>query len=194
HLESEKPVRSMEMNEEEKALAKSFFLLTTKPILYAANIAESQIGQETENVKALKALAEKDGDRVLVISAKIEEELSQLSPDEKELFLGEYGLEESGLDRLVKASYTLLGLISFLTAGADEVRAWTITRGTKAPQAAGKIHSDFERGFIRAEIIGFDEFMRFKSMTAAREKGLVRSEGKDYVMQDGDITLFRFNV
>lgn len=193
-LESEKPVRSMDMTKEEKELAKTFFLLTTKPIIYAANISESEIGTENDGVKALKALAEKDGDQVMVISAKIEEELSQLEDDEKEMFLSEYGLEESGLNRLVKASYTLLGLISFLTAGESEVRAWTITEGTKAPQAAGKIHSDFERGFIRAEIIAYDEFMKYKSMTAAKEKGLVRSEGKEYVMQDGDITLFRFNV
>lgn len=193
-LESEKPVRTMDMTKEEKELAKTFFLLTTKPIIYAANIAENEIGTEKDGVKALRAMAEKDGDQVMVISAKIEEELSQLEDDEKEMFLSEYGLEESGLNRLVKASYKLLGLISFLTAGESEVRAWTITEGTKAPQAAGKIHSDFERGFIRAEIISYDEFMKYKSMTAAKEKGLVRSEGKEYVMQDGDITLFRFNV
>ena len=193
-LQNEKPVRSMEMDDDELALAKTFFLLTTKPIIYAANISEDEIGAENDGVKALKEMAEKDGDQVMVISARIEEELSQLEPDEKEMFLSEYGLEESGLNRLVKASYKLLGLISFLTAGESEVRAWTITEGTKAPQAAGKIHSDFERGFIRAEIIAYDEFMKYKSMTAAKEKGLVRSEGKEYVMQDGDITLFRFNV
>ncbi len=193
-LQDEKPVRSMEMNKDEQALAKTFFLLTTKPIIYAANISEDEIGKENSGVTALKQLAEKDGDQVMVISARIEEELSQLEPEEKEMFLAEYGLEESGLNRLVKASYKLLGLISFLTAGESEVRAWTITEGTKAPQAAGKIHSDFERGFIRAEIIAYDEFMKYKSMTAAKEKGLVRSEGKEYVMQDGDITLFRFNV
>lgn len=193
-LENEKPVRAMDMTKEEKELTKTFFLLTTKPIIYAANIAENEIGKENDGVKELKAMAEKDGDQVMVISARIEEELSQLEADEKEMFLAEYGLEESGLNRLVKASYKLLGLISFLTAGESEVRAWTITEGTKAPQAAGKIHSDFERGFIRAEIIAYDEFMKYKSMTAAKEKGLVRSEGKEYVMQDGDITLFRFNV
>jgi GTP-binding protein YchF len=193
-LQNEKPVRSLEMDKDEQALAKTFFLLTTKPIIYAANISEDEIGKENSGVTALKALAEKDGDQVMVISARIEEELSQLEPEEKEMFLAEYGLEESGLNRLVKASYKLLGLISFLTAGESEVRAWTITEGTKAPQAAGKIHSDFERGFIRAEIIAYDEFMKYKSMTAAKEKGLVRSEGKEYVMQDGDITLFRFNV
>ena len=193
-LQNEKPVRSMDMDKDEQALAKTFFLLTTKPIIYAANISEDEIGKENSGVNALKAMAEKDGDQVMVISARIEEELSQLEPEEKEMFLAEYGLEESGLNRLVKASYKLLGLISFLTAGESEVRAWTITEGTKAPQAAGKIHSDFERGFIRAEIIAYDEFMKYKSMTAAKEKGLVRSEGKEYVMQDGDITLFRFNV
>ncbi len=193
-LQNEKPVRSMDMDKDEQALAKTFFLLTTKPIIYAANISEDEIGKENAGVNALKNMAEKDGDQVMVISARIEEELSQLEPEEKEMFLAEYGLEESGLNRLVKASYKLLGLISFLTAGESEVRAWTITEGTKAPQAAGKIHSDFERGFIRAEIIAYDEFMKYKSMTAAKEKGLVRSEGKEYVMQDGDITLFRFNV
>lgn len=193
-LQEEKPVRTMEMTKEEAALAKTFFLLTTKPIIYAANISEKDIGTEPAGVKALRTLADKDGDEVLVISAKIEEELSQLDEDEKQMFLEEYGLNESGLNRLVKASYSLLGLISFLTAGESEVRAWTITKGTKAPQAAGKIHSDFERGFIRAEIVGYDDFMQYKSYSVAREHGLVRSEGKDYVMQDGDITLFRFNV
>ena len=193
-LQSEKPVRAMEMTKEEKQLAQSFFLLTTKPILYAANIPQQEMSKTPENVKKLMALAEKDGDQVLTISARIEEELTQLEPEERELFLGEYGLEESGLNRLVRASYKLLGLISFLTAGEPEVRAWTITKGTKAPQAAGKIHSDFERGFIRAEIVAYDDFMKYRSYAAAREHGLVRSEGKDYVMQDGDITLFRFNV
>lgn len=193
-LQQEKPVRAMEMTKEEQQLAQSFFLLTTKPILYAANIAQEEIGKNSENVKKLSALAEKDGDQVLTISARIEEELTQLEPEERKLFLGEYGLTESGLDRLVKASYRLLGLISYLTAGETEVRAWTITKGTKAPQAAGKIHSDFERGFIRAEIISYDDFMKYGSYAAAREHGLVRSEGKEYIMQDGDITLFRFNV
>ena len=193
-LQQEKPVRAMEMTKEEQQLAQSFFLLTTKPILYAANIAQEEIGKDSENVKKLTALAEKDGDQVLRISARIEEELTQLEPEERELFLREYGLTESGLDRLVKASYRLLGLISYLTAGETEVRAWTITKGTKAPQAAGKIHSDFERGFIRAEIISYDDFMKYGSYAAAREHGLVRSEGKEYIMQDGDITLFRFNV
>ena len=193
-LQQEKPVRAMEMTKEEQQLAQSFFLLTTKPILYAANIAQEEIGKDSENVKKLTALAEKDGDQVLTISARIEEELTQLEPEERKLFLGEYGLTESGLDRLVKASYRLLGLISYLTAGETEVRAWTITKGTKAPQAAGKIHSDFERGFIRAEIISYDDFMKYGSYAAAREHGLVRSEGQEYIMQDGDITLFRFNV
>lgn len=193
-LQQEKPVRAMEMTKEEQQLTQSFFLLTTKPILYAANIAQEDITRDSENVKKLTALAEKDGDQVLTISARIEEELTQLEPEERELFLGEYGLTESGLDRLVKASYRLLGLISYLTAGEPEVRAWTITKGTKAPQAAGKIHSDFERGFIRAEIVAYDDFMKYGSYAAAREHGLVRSEGKDYIMQDGDITLFRFNV
>ena len=181
-LQQEKPVRAMEMTKEEQQLAQSFFLLTTKPILYAANIAQEEIGKDSENVKKLTALAEKDGDQVLTISARIEEELTQLEPEERKLFLGEYGLTESGLDRLVKASYRLLGLISYLTAGETEVRAWTITKGTKAPQAAGKIHSDFERGFIRAEVVHYNDLMECGSMTAAKEKGLVRSEGKEYVM------------
>ena len=139
-------------------------------------------------------MAEKEGAQVMPISACIEEEISALDPEDKQLFLEDLGLKESGLDRLVKASYTLLGLISYLTAGEPEVRAWTITRGTKAPQAAGKIHSDFERGFIRAEVIAYDDLMECGSMAAARDKGLVRSEGKDYVMNDGDVVLFRFNV
>lgn len=193
-LQAEKPVRAMEMTKEERQLAQSFFLLTTKPILYAANIAQEDIAKDSDYVKQLTDLAQKDGDEVLTISARIEEELTQLEPEERELFLGEYGLTESGLNRLVRASYRLLGLISYLTAGEPEVRAWTIAQGTKAPQAAGKIHSDFERGFIRAEIVAYDDFMQYGSLAAAREHGLVRSEGKEYVMQDGDITLFRFNV
>lgn len=193
-LQAEKPVRAMEMTKEERQLAQSFFLLTTKPILYAANIAQEDIAKDSAYVKQLTDLAQKDGDEVLTISARIEEELTQLEPEERELFLGEYGLTESGLNRLVRASYRLLGLISYLTAGEPEVRAWTIAQGTKAPQAAGKIHSDFERGFIRAEIVAYDDFMQYGSLAAAREHGLVRSEGKEYVMQDGDITLFRFNV
>ena len=144
--------------------------------------------------KAVREIADKENARVLPICAKVEEEMAELEPDDKLMFLEELGLEESGLDRMIKCSYDLLGLISFLTCGADECRAWTIKRGTKAPQAAGKIHSDFERGFIRAEIVAFDDLKANGSMAACKEKGLVRSEGKDYVMQDGDVTLFRFNV
>ena len=194
HLESGKPVRSMELTEEEQEFVHSLFLLTDKPVIYVANIAEDEIGSELPAVKALyeAAAAEKAG--ALTICARIEEEISQLSPEEKQDFLTEMGIGESGLDKLVKECYSLLGLISYLTAGPKEVRAWTITRGTKAPQAAGKIHTDFEKGFIRAEIVNYDTLMEHGSMAACKEKGLIRSEGKDYVVQDGDIVLFRFNV
>ena len=194
HLESGKPVRSMELTEDEQEFVHSLFLLTDKPVIYVANIAEDEIGAELPAVNALyeAAAAEKAG--ALTICARIEEEISQLSPEEKQDFLTEMGIGESGLDKLVKECYSLLGLISYLTAGPKEVRAWTITRGTKAPQAAGKIHTDFEKGFIRAEIVNYDTLMEHGSMAACKEKGLIRSEGKDYVVQDGDIVLFRFNV
>ncbi|MBR5292435.1 MAG: redox-regulated ATPase YchF [Clostridia bacterium] len=194
HLESGKPVRSMELTEEQQEFVHSLFLLTDKPVIYVANIAEDEIGADLPTVKALyeAAAAEKAG--ALTICARIEEEISQLSPEEKQDFLIEMGIGESGLDKLVKECYSLLGLISYLTAGPKEVRAWTITRGTKAPQAAGKIHTDFEKGFIRAEIVNYDTLMEHGSMAACKEKGLIRSEGKDYVVQDGDIVLFRFNV
>ena len=194
HLESGKPVRSMELSEEEQEFVHSLFLLTDKPVIYVANIAEDEIGQDLPAVNALyeAAAAEKAG--ALTICARIEEEISQLSPEEKQDFLTGMGIGESGLDKLVKECYSLLGLISYLTAGPKEVRAWTITRGTKAPQAAGKIHTDFEKGFIRAEIVNYDTLMEHGSMAACKEKGLIRSEGKDYVVQDGDIVLFRFNV
>ena len=196
HLESGKPVRSMEMTDDEKKIIDQQFLLTTKPVIYAANISEDDIadGDSLPLVKRLREVADAEGAEVLVISARIEEELSQLDKEEAAMFLEELGLSESGLDRLVKASYSLLGLISYLTAGPQEVRAWTITKGTKAPQAAGKIHSDFERGFIRAEVVAFDALMQCGSYNAAKEAGLVRSEGKEYVMKDGDVVLFRFNV
>ncbi|MBO4385341.1 MAG: redox-regulated ATPase YchF [Clostridia bacterium] len=193
-LEKQLPVRGMELDDDEKAMVRDMFLLTTKPVIYAANIAEDEIGVETDFVREVREQAEKEGAEVIVISAKVEEELSSLSPEEKQLFLEELGIGESGLDKLVKAGYRLLGLISFLTAGPKEVRAWTIEKGTKAPQAAGKIHTDFERGFIRAEVVPYDTLIENGSMTACREKGLIRSEGKDYVMQDGDIVVFRFNV
>jgi GTP-binding protein YchF len=196
HLENEQPVRSMEVTDEEKAIIDEQFFLTSKPIIYVANIAEEDIsrGEELDTVKALKEFASKEGAQVVVVSAKIEEELSMLQPDEKAMFLEELGLKESGLDKLIKAGYTLLGLISYLTAGPKEVRAWTITRGTKAPGAAGKIHSDFERGFIRAEVVSYDSLMEYGSYNAAKEAGLVRSAGKEDIMKDGDIVLFRFNV
>jgi GTP-binding protein YchF len=194
-LESGTPVRAMSFTDEEMVLVNQLFLLTSKPVLYAANVSENDVqGTNNRFVEELTQIARKEGSEVLVICAKIEEEIAQLEDEEKAMFLEELGLKESGLNRLIKASYKLLGLMSFLTAGQPEVRAWTIKIGTKAPQAAGKIHSDFERGFIRAEIVAYDDLIRCGSYAAAREKGLVRSEGKDYVMQDGDVTLFRFNV
>lgn len=194
-LEQGLPVRTMKFGEEQKEIMKGLFLLTSKPVLYVANVSENDIGKEDNRfVKELKEHADKEGSEVIVICAKIEEEISELAEEEKIEFLKELGLEESGLDRLVKASYKLLGLISFLTAGPQEVRAWTIQKGTKAPQAAGKIHSDFERGFIRAEVVAYEDLINCGSYVVAKEKGLVRSEGKEYVMQDGDVVLFRFNV
>ncbi len=194
-LESGKPVRAMTFTEEEKAIVDQLFLLTSKPVLYAANVSEDDLQHESNAfIDELKQIAAAEGSEIMIICAKIEEEIAQLEDDERKLFLEELGLKESGLDRLINASYKLLGLMSFLTAGQPEVRAWTIAKGTKAPQAAGKIHSDFERGFIRAEVISYDDLISCGSYSTAREKGLVRSEGKDYVMQDGDVTLFRFNV
>ncbi len=197
-LEKGKMVRSLDLSEDEIEIKKGLFLLTDKPVIYVANISEDDIGKdlgEIELAAPVKAYAESSSSEVIAISAKVEEELSTLDPEEKEMFIEEYNMESSGLVKLIKASYSLLGLISFLTAGPKEVRAWTITKGTKAPQAAGKIHTDFERGFIRAEIIAFDTFKEIGGdMAKAKEKGLIRSEGKEYVMKDGDITLFRFNV
>lgn len=194
HLESGKPVRTMELSDDEHAAVKAMFLLTTKPVIYVANISEDGIGRENPLVDRLYAAAKAEGAEALTICAKVEEEIAELSPEEKQAFIEELGIGESGLDKLVKACYKLLGLISYLTAGPKEVRAWTIERGTKAPQAAGKIHTDFERGFIRAEIVSYDTLMENGTMLACKEKGLIRSEGKDYVMQDGDIVVFRFNV
>ena len=196
-LESGKLAKSLEYTDEELALMKDVFLITMKPVIYAANVAEDDFVKGIENNELLnrvKEYAKSENSEVMPVSARIEEEISQLEPEERGAFLEELGMSESGLDRLIKASYSLLGLISYLTAGEPEVRAWTITKGTKAPQAAGKIHSDFERGFIRAEVVHYDDLMECKTMAAAKEKGLVRSEGKDYVMKDGDIVLFRFNV
>ena len=196
HLDSGKSARSFQCDEDDLELIASSDLLTLKPVIYAANMDEDGVSdyKNNEYYKEVLAVAEAEGAQVLPICAKMEEEMTELEDDEKLMFLEEMGLEESGLDRMIKCSYDLLGLISFLTCGADECRAWTIKKGTKAPQAAGKIHSDFERGFIRAEIVAFDDLESCGSMAAAKEKGLVRSEGKDYVMNDGDVTLFRFNV
>ena len=197
HLDELHPARTCEMTDAQRALARDWFLLTTKPVIYAANIAEADLGKDEDSLPGIpqvKQIAAEEGAKVLVISAQIEEEIAQMEGEEKQVFLDELGIGQSGLDRLVAECYDLLGLVSFLTAGADECRAWTIKRGTKAPQAAGKIHTDFERGFIRAEIVPYATLMELGSMNACKEKGLVRSEGKDYVMQDGDITLFRFNV
>ena len=196
-LEDGKPARSLEYTPEEYNIMKEIALISMKPVLYAANVAEDDFSKGIDNneyVKRVRELALSEGSEVMPVSAKIEEEIAQLDGEEKQMFLEELGMSESGLDRLIKASYKLLGLISYLTAGEPEVRAWTITKGTKAPQAAGKIHSDFERGFIRAEVVAYDDLISCGSMNAAREKGLVRSEGKEYVMKDGDIVLFRFNV
>ena len=194
-LESGKPVRSMAFDEDDQPFVKGLFLLTTKPVIYVANVAETALGSAPDAlVQQVYAAAALEHAEALTICAQLEEEISALEPDEKAAFLEEMGVQESGLDQLVRACYRLLGLISFLTAGADEVRAWTIRRGWKAPQAAGVIHTDFERGFIRAEIVPFTTLMELGSMSACKEKGLVRSEGKEYVMQDGDVTLFRFNV
>lgn len=189
--------RAVAMSDDEKEILDSVSLLTAKPVIYACNMSEDDFSEgilNNKNYLAVKNLAGKEGAEVLPICAELEAQISSLDPDEKKLFLNELGIEQSGLDNLVKKSYDLLGLMSYLTAGKPEVRAWTIKKGTKAPKAAGKIHSDFERGFIRAEVVSFDDLMECGSMAAAKEKGLVRSEGKDYVMQDGDIVLFRFNV
>ena len=196
HLNEGKSVRSCECEPDDMELIATSDLLTIKPIIYAANMDENGISDYENNdyYKQLCTIAEAEGAQVLPICAKLEEEIAALEPEEREMFLEEMGMEQSGLDRMIKCSYALLGLISFLTCGPDECRAWTIKKGTKAPQAAGKIHTDFERGFIRAEIVAFDDLRECGSMAAAKEKGLVRSEGKDYVMHDGDVTLFRFNV
>ena len=195
-LEEGKSARTLEFNEDEQALVKDMFLLTTKPILYVANVSEEQLedAENDELVKQVKEYAEKEKAEVIPLCVKIEEELSGLEDEDKKEMLEALGLEESGLDKVIKKSYDLLGLMSFLTAGEPEVRAWTIKKGTKAPQAAGKIHSDIERGFIKAEVVSYDDLIREGSMVSAKEKGLVRSEGKEYIMQDGDIVLFKFNV
>ncbi len=196
-LEAGNSARSVECSPEEAELLASVSLLTNKPIIFAANLSEADFQKDVEGnafFQAVRAAAERERANLLPICAETESQIAGLEPEEKELFLSDLGLSESGLDRLITACYDLLGLMSYMTAGKDEVRAWTIKKGTKAPQAAGKIHTDFERGFIRAEVVNFDDLMACGSMAAAKDKGLVRSEGKEYVMQDGDIVLFRFNV
>ncbi|MDE7336730.1 MAG: redox-regulated ATPase YchF [Clostridia bacterium] len=194
-LEKGIPARLIEMSDDEKEMMRDLFLLTSKPVIYAANISEDEVaGEDNSYVAAVKDYAQKQGAKTVVICAKLEEELASMDAEDKAMFQQEYGIDKSGLDKLVSACYDLLGLISYLTAGEKETRAWTITKGTKAPQAAGKIHSDFEKGFIRAEIVDWQVLLECGSYVAAKEKGKVRSEGKEYVIKDGDVVLFRFNV
>ncbi len=198
HLEEGKMAKSYEpVDDDERDILESFNLLTYKPTIYAANVSEDELAEDAsdnEYVKSVRDYAEKEGSEVFVICAQIEQEIAELDDDERREFLDDLGLKESGLEKMIRASYTLLGLISFITSGEMETKAWTIQMGTKAPQAAGKIHSDFERGFIRAEVVSYDNLVDLGSMVKAKEKGLVRSEGKEYVVQDGDVVLFRFNV
>lgn len=195
-FENEKPARSIPFTEEQQTIVKQLHLLTSKPVLYVANVGEEDIldPDQNEYVKQVKQFAKEENSEVIVVCAKIESEIAELDAEEKQLFLEELGIKESGLDQLIRAAYELLGLQTYFTAGVQEVRAWTFKKGTKAPQAAGIIHSDFERGFIRAEVVSYDDLMEAGSMAAAKEKGKVRLEGKDYVVQDGDIIHFRFNV
>ena len=195
-LENNLPARGVELEgEEEEKIMKNLQLLSAKPVIYVANISEDDVGKEENSfVRSVREYAEKEGAKVISLSAKIEEELAGLEPEERVVFKEELGIKESGLEKLVSASYDLLGLMSFLTAGEKEVRAWTIKKGTKAPQAAGKIHTDFEKGFIKAEVVSFADLIEAGSFVKAKEKGKVRVEGKDYVVQDGDVMLFRFNV
>jgi ribosome-binding ATPase len=194
-LEEGKPARSLHFSDEEWALVKDLHLLTQKKVLYVANVSEGEINREdNQYVQAVREYAQAEGAEVIVISAKVESEIAELEGEDRELFLQELGLEESGLDRLIRAAYKLLGLTTYFTAGVQEVRAWTIRKGTKAPQAAGVIHSDFERGFIRAEVVAYDDLIQAGSMANARDQGKLRLEGKDYVVQDGDVMHFRFNV
>ena len=197
HLESEQPAYSYPATEDEKNILDNLFLLTTKPVIYCANVSEEDMGKDEDEIPLVvkvKEYAKAHGAATIAVSAKTEEELSQMEGEDKEMFLEEFGLKESGLDKLVRASYALLGLISYLTAGEKETRAWTIKNGTKAPQAAGKIHTDFEKGFIRAEVVEWQTLLDCNGLVGAREKGKVRSEGKEYVIKDGDVVLFRFNV
>ncbi|MDD3219506.1 MAG: redox-regulated ATPase YchF [Lachnospiraceae bacterium] len=198
HLEDGKAAKTLEITEDEElAWFADYNLLTAKPVIYAANVAEDDLaddGASNKHVQKVKEFAKKENSEVFVICAQIEQEIAELDDDEKKMFLEDLGLTESGLEKLVKASYSLLGLLSYLTSGEDETRAWTITQGTKAPQAAGKIHTDFERGFIKAEVVNYQDLLDCGSYAGAREKGLVRMEGKEYVVKDGDVILFRFNV
>ena len=199
HLENGKPAKTfaLDEDEEDQAWFKTYNLLTAKPVIYAANVLEDDLaddGASNVHVDKVRHLAAEENSEVFVVCAQIEQEIAELADDEREMFLEELGLQESGLDKLIRASYQLLGLISFLTSGEDETRAWTIKIGTKAPQAAGKIHTDFERGFIRAEVVAYEDLIEGGSVAAVREKGLVRLEGKDYVVKDGDVIVFRFNV
>lgn len=194
-LESGRLANTVELSDDEKDIMRSVQLLTNKPVIYACNVSDSDIGGSSNNyVELVEKYAMENGSEVLTICAQVEQEISELDDDEKKMFLEELGFENSGLDRLVNKCYSLLNLISYITSGEMETKAWTITKGTRAPQAAGKIHSDFERGFIRAEVVSYDALTECGSMAVAREKGLVRSEGKEYVVQDGDVVLFRFNV
>lgn len=197
HLEDGKKAITFDRTEEDKELIKAYNLLTDKPVIYAANVQEEDLaddGESNEFVNIIGNIAKEEGSELFVISAQIEQEISELDDEETKIFLQELGLIESGLNKLINASYKVLGLLSYITAGPKEIRAWTIKRGTKAPQAAGKIHSDFERGFIRAETISYDSLVECGSINKAKEKGMVRSEGKEYIVQDGDVILFRFNV
>lgn len=196
HLTEEKPARDFAFTEDNKDILADGGLLTVKPVIYAANLDEDGMSHlaENANFRALSAYAEKQGAAVLPVAAKFEEDIAEMDPEEAQMFMEDLGLTETGLDRLIRTSYDLLGYISFLTAGEDDVHAWTIVKGTKAPKAAGKIHTDIERGFIRAEIVAFEDLKACGTMAAAKEKGLFRLEGKEYVMQDGDVTMFRFNV
>ena len=197
HLEEGKSARSIECDDEEKAIVADIALLTSKPVIYACNMSEDDFANSIDSnarFNAVCKIAAEDGSQVLPICAEMEAEIASLDKEEKEMFLADLGIDQGGLDLLIQRSYDLLGLISYLTAGTPEVRAWTIRKGTKAPQAAGKIHSDFEKGFIRAEVISFENLMECGSLAAAREKGLIRSEGKEYVMKDGDVVHFLFNV
>ena len=193
-LEEGKPARNYPATDDEKEILKTLFLLTSKPVIYAANVSEDDVATENDYVKQVKEYAKSEGSEVIVLCAKLEEELADMSDDEKAIFFAELGIDKSGLDKLVTPCYKLLNIIRYLTAGEKERRAWTIVKGTKAPQAAGKIHSDFERGFIRAEVVDYQTLLDCKGYAGAKEKGKIRSEGKDYVMQDNDVVTFRFNV